>query len=813
MILGLLPYLSNGASEDADSETLPNDWKDRDSIITKTFYYDSPESSEAYLVWSASEASPAQLKLLNPSTRFDHEWNYTLMEFEDEVFTANLRLPSGCDLFFTYWVTKSKEGYYKDYWDRSVSGRVTVDNSDPISRKGTNRQPDSSSKIGVISKGWIILLILVSALVLLMFITKYLQAKDPAHSILVKSGCVLLSLLAFHLYARAVIIEIPILSLLRKFDPWPRLLDAGKEDMFFILGLGLIMLLLYAFIKQEGPRKWLFRGFTTLGVILTLAALSNIQIVKYLGRPLNYQWLYYSDFLGSGDAISSISAQLSLANTMNMLALVAGMLILAAILYNAVKLIKRAAWGHRIPFVLLFAVIGFGLLFANDSGVRLSNGKKENAVLSLLSSWININTQSSLYDFELSQEVLADNELLSSPVHLNHGIAGENPIKNIVFLVLESAAAEYFDSYGGNYNLSPKLNGLQTSSLRFQNTYVHAPGTNRSLVSLLGGVYPKLSYESITQEHAKIELPTISSILKDEGFRTSFFASADLNFQNSREFLSNRGFDRVEDFDQIPCGTRFNLSSHDYEEGNGIDDHCLVDQFRTWLEGGSEKPFFSVLWTVQAHYPYYFSGIEKDYDVPNVTFNRYLNILNHYDKLVGKITDILVEKGLMESTLLVVTGDHGEAFGQHNQFGHGTGIYEENIRVPLFFINPVLFNGVEYKDPVGLKDIPSTVLSILNYSTPNEWQGNNLLDCHGQEVYFFAPWSDHLFGLRKGNLKYIFNESDNTVEVYDLEKDGMELINIYDQLDQKAINAAKQRLARWVQTQDSFIKAKVLKQP
>jgi arylsulfatase A-like enzyme len=733
------------------------------------------------------------------------------MKLEDEVFTANLRLPEGGDMYYTFWVTKGEEGYYKDYWDQAVSGSVTVNNSDSITRKGTNRPIASVPTIGILSKGWIILLFLFGTLLLMMVITKNLDGQDPSRSILIKSGCILLSLLVFHLLARIVIIEMSIRSLLRKLDLWPPLLDAGKEDMVFVLGLGVIMLLLYAFIKHDGVRKWLFRGFLFLGIILTFVALINIQIVNYLGRPLNYQWLYYSDFLGSGDAISSISTQLTRATTLNMLALVSGMLLLSAIFYYSVKLIKPGDWRYRVPFILLFAVTGSGILLANTSGFALTNGKKENAVLSLLSSWVNINAKPSLYDLELSPEVLEGTELVTSPIHLKNGVRGENPVRNVVLLVLESAGAEYMDSYGGNFDLTPRLNELQTSSLRFQNAYAHAPGTNRSLISLLGSIYPKLSYESITQEHSEFQLPTVSSLLKEEGYRTSFFSSADLNFQNSREFLSNRGFDRIADFEQIPCETKFNLSSKDYEEGNGIDDHCLSDQFRAWLEEGSDKPFFSVLWTVQAHYPYYFSGTEKDYDVPNVTFNRYLNILNHYDQLVGKITDILAEKGLMESTLLIVTGDHGEAFGQHDQFGHGSGIYEENIRVPLYFINPVLFKGELNTDPVGLKDIPSTILPLLNYNTPDKWQGYNLLDSYAPEVYFFAPWSDHLFGLRTGNLKYIFNETTNTVEVFDLGKDSMEVIDIHDQVDQNEITSAKQRLARWVQTQDSFIKANNLK--
>lgn len=167
---------------------------------------------------------------------------------------------------------------------------------------------------------------------------------------------------------------------------------------------------------------------------------------------------------------------------------------------------------------------------------------------------------------------------------------------------------------------------------------------------------------------------------------------------------------------------------------------------------------------------------------------------------------ILEEKELSSTTIVVVIGDHGEAFGQHNQYGHGTALYEENLKVPLYFINSTMFHGERKFDIAGMKDVPSTTLSIINVDIPKNWQGLNLLDTYSDEVFYFAPWSDFLFGYRKANMKYIFNETRNTVEVFDLSKDPQEKTNLRDSLNKDQLVYARNKIGAWVQYQDKFVK-------
>ncbi len=259
----------------------------------------------------------------------------------------------------------------------------------------------------------------------------------------------------------------------------------------------------------------------------------------------------------------------------------------------------------------------------------------------------------------------------------------------------------------------------------------------------------------------------------------------------------------------IKCTEEFQLDGSDYKEGNGIDDMCLADCLINWLDEDADRNFLSVIWTVQGHYPYFFSGIEEDFNVADYNFNRYLNALKHNDELIGRIMQDLEVRGLNKTTLVVVVGDHGEAFGQHKQYGHGTALYEENLKVPLYFINSTLFHGQRNDDIAGMKDLAATALSVIGVDIPGSWQGRNLLNSHSDEFFFFAPWSDYLFGYRKGYMKFIFNETLKETEVFDLSIDPGEKHNLTDSLSKEEKEYARSRVSAWVQYQDKFIRQKL----
>src|SRR5205814_1117786 len=182
------------------------------------------------------------------------------------------------------------------------------------------------------------------------------------------------------------------------------------------------------------------------------------------------------------------------------------------------------------------------------------------------------------------------------------------------------------------------------------------------------------------------------------------------------------------------------------------------------------QPFFAVMWTAMTHFPYFVAGDELAYGTQDKYFNRYLNALRRGDEALGNLLHALEQKNLLDSTLVIVVGDHGEQFVQHGTYGHASAIYDENVRVPLILINGKLFHGEEYRNVVGgMIDVAPTVLDLFKLPLPNTWQGRSLFASdRANRVYFFSPWSDFLFGMRDGDRKLIFNATGGGSEVYDL---------------------------------------------
>jgi arylsulfatase A-like enzyme len=373
--------------------------------------------------------------------------------------------------------------------------------------------------------------------------------------------------------------------------------------------------------------------------------------------------------------------------------------------------------------------------------------------------------------------------------------------------VLESVPAEYIEAYGSLYQATPELNKYREQSLLFRNIYAHAPATNASLVSILSSIYPWISYRNLTQEHPDLNIPTLSAELKQRGYRTGFFSSGDMRFQRSDEFLAHRSFDTFHDYRTLACDQqKFQSDINTWDFQDGADDQCTADSLLEWMRQDSTQPFFGMLWTVQTHYPYFYNGEEIQY-TDDEKLNRYLNGLHHADAQLGRLLRDLKDRGLDESTLVVVLGDHGEAFGQHDQYAHASHIYEENLHIPLLFINPSLFHGEEAPTLGGTSDIAPSVLDILGLPAPNGWQGRSLFaPSRHKRVYFFAPWSSFRFGYREGDLKFIFDATNNTTELYDLSQDPHETNNLADQRPDD-VTAGYQRLAAWVQYHDRYMKA------
>jgi phosphoglycerol transferase MdoB-like AlkP superfamily enzyme len=595
----------------------------------------------------------------------------------------------------------------------------------------------------------------------------------------------------------------------------PKAALTGYYDVLYAMGLTACFAALL--LVLPGKRRTVNRVYLATAALSLLAALANVKVVKMLGAPFNYQWFYYADFLNSTDtlysSLSSFSGWDVLEASAVGAAAVGALLLLAAALSPGLYWFGRRTKPYA-PAALL--AVGLGLYLPAANHYIHKHQYNPNRLTNPVTAFVGSLT---------STLVSAPNLYTRSvPAHRNEFLAAtpggevlpgklvttpKAGIRNVVFFVLESVAAEYV----GNPKYTPELCKHLPQAAVFSNVYTHCPSTHISMAAMLTSSYPWISYKCITKEYPSIVLPSLSGELKQQGFRTAFMHASDNRFQRMDEFLGYRGFDAIEDLRTLSCAADAQQYTEDYEPYlNGVDDACLVRSFDRWLgKGDTTKPFFAMLWTMQTHFPYFLDKAEQDMGVKDKRQNRYLNSLRHSDMVLGNLLAELKRKGLYESTLVVVVADHGEAFNDHNQYGHGSAIYEENVHVPLVLINPLLFNGQTHATLGGHVDVAPTVMELLGLPSPAEWEGNSLFAANRRErTYFFAPWTDFKFGYRQGPYKVIYNATLDAIEVFNVTVDPDERHNLAGEMPE-LVDESYDRLAAWVQYQNGRFQANLQK--
>lgn len=780
--------------------------------VTLKIRYHSPEAGEVFFLWGINGWNLVPVEIQPPHTVVEDAVMRTPMTGQGDNFFTRIQVPFGATVDYGFLVTKKRSGAAIKVWeadgDDSFHMAATEDTEIEVQTAVTLAQ---ANELPVDFEVGPQLLMGICVIFGLGLILNHLFDQDDKRMLakpVVMILCTGASLFFLLLLFRLNIVGFNWISVQYSLVFVPDMLAAGYYDLFYVVAVtALFLTFLVPLRKNLKAQRSLYLIYSIIALLSLLIGFSNIQVVHMLGRPFNYQWFYYSDFLGSQEAQSAIFANVSSSFLLNLLTLSAALVISARSLLLAITLLPH----YKAKRLLMFFAIASLLVYFPFANWYISTNawdypKLANPIVSFLQSVMASRTYPSLFTLELPADSDVVQEFIDKPlekVSMQYQIHPE--LRNVVIFVLESVPAEYLEAYGGAYPVTPELNAYRQHSLLFNNIYAHAPASNKSLVSILSSIYPWISYKSLTQEFPEVRLPTLSSELKEYGYRTAFISASNTSFQRGDEFLSHRRFDVLADYDDLDCaGQRFNTD--DWSFLDGVDEECMVEAFNNWEAQNPEQPFFAMLWTTGTHYPYFVVDEEINFGVDDKTFNRYLNALRHSDKVVGKLLRSLEKRGLLASTLVVLVGDHGEAFGRHDQTTHASKIYEENVHVPLIIINPRLFSGEENPTIGGHVDIAPTIMHLLNLPAPDAWQGQSLFATdRSNRTYFYTPWSEFLFGFREDNLKFIFNATDNSYEIYDLRHDPYETTNLAGQLPD-VVSTGHKRLAAWVQYQDRFIR-------
>ncbi len=368
---------------------------------------------------------------------------------------------------------------------------------------------------------------------------------------------------------------------------------------------------------------------------------------------------------------------------------------------------------------------------------------------------------------------------------------------NVLVITLDTTRADHIGAYGYRAAQTPNLDRLAKEGILFRNCYAHVPLTLPSHSALFTGRYP---IANNVRNNGNYFLPasetTLAEVLRGRGYDTRAVIAA---FVLLSKFGVNQGFAVYDD----------SLDTHEMIRNykSEIPAEMVHEKFSAWLGQNPGKPFLYWLHFYDPHTPYR-PPQEYAKRFPPGPKGLYDGEIAYTDHWLGRVIESLRDRGVLEHTLVVIAGDHGEGFGEHQEQGHGIFCYDETLRVPLIFYAPGLLGGPRrVNERVGLVDVMPSVLGLLGAEAPPATQGRSFVallegrsekeertyyfeSLYGREEMNWAP----LTGLLHRNYKYI---SLPDPELYDLGADRAEKQNLFLRKNILARDMDK-RLARFV---------------
>ena len=340
--------------------------------------------------------------------------------------------------------------------------------------------------------------------------------------------------------------------------------------------------------------------------------------------------------------------------------------------------------------------------------------------------------------------------------------------RNVLFLVLDTVRARNLSLYGYPRDTTPHLKRWARRGVRFDWAVAPAAWTFPSHCSFFTGRWP---HQLDSQRHLVLDTPdpTLAEFLSARGYRTAGFA-ANTSFCSYETGL-NRGFAHYEDYPLSPQTilgstavgrwiTRSLLSYRDFSHRKWIqyqsrDARGINRAFLDWLSRPRqvERPFFAFLNYLDAHEPFVVPADQaarfglrpesrRDYEMLLDYWDRdkthisprdvalvrdgYDDCIAFLDGQVGSLLDELDRRGVLRETVVIITSDHGEEFGEHGVFNHGYSLYLDEVHVPLVILAPGAPAGRAVAEPVSLRDLPATIVDLLGLAGDSPFPGRSL---------------------------------------------------------------------------------------
>ena len=342
---------------------------------------------------------------------------------------------------------------------------------------------------------------------------------------------------------------------------------------------------------------------------------------------------------------------------------------------------------------------------------------------------------------------------------------------------MDTTRADRLGCYGNPDGLTPVLDNLAKSGVKFNRFFCNVPLTLPSHATLMTGVYPP-EHGCRVNGNARLadNITTLAETFSSQNYRTGAFVAA---FVLDDKFGLNRGFDYYDSFN-VPSSDDIYSDNimYSYRRGDRVANSAIK-----WIKAQGQDPFFCWVHFFDPHRPYSFPE-EKDGDFSG----PYDQEVSFMDFQIGRLISCLQKQGIKSKTVVIAVGDHGEGLGEHGEDEHGLLLYNSVMRVPLIISYPGKAKSSREVDNIfSMVDLFPTILDIFGWENSGKISGKSFAETlhskitSSSRVYLETEfplteygWSP-LGGLIDGDWKYILAPRE---ELYNLRIDPEETQNL-----------------------------------
>lgn len=332
---------------------------------------------------------------------------------------------------------------------------------------------------------------------------------------------------------------------------------------------------------------------------------------------------------------------------------------------------------------------------------------------------------------------------------------------NVVIILQESTYNKFLSLFDGTNDTEPLLSKYKDRMELFPNFYSSFAGSINARFASFTGLYPVTDFHAFTAYHVPVK--SLFETLHDDGYSNSLFYSSFFDYTGFRDFLHGREVDEMYDADSMP-------GQHTHSVAWGLREDETLNAITNQIEryAVTRQKFCLTYVPAAPHNP--FDGTPTPFKKypkgarGNCT-NPYLNELLFMDSIIATIVGQLKDSGLLDKTLIVITGDHGEMLGENGgPVGHGWAFTPELGNVPLIIMNPAR-HGYHVNGTLGSQiDILPTLLDLLGIpqSGSELYEGTSLYSANADPKRTIYLNTYEQFGILESGLLFCGNRNERT---------------------------------------------------